>query len=214
MAEPIRIFIVDDHQMFIDGIKALLRNVAHLQFVGEANDGKSALEFLAQQPVDLLITDVQMGEMDGVELTRRVKAMNPDIKVLVITMHNDQQIIGEMLLAEAEGYVLKNTGKQELTRAIQSLAEGGTHYSREVLGSMMQKVKKEHSAREVLKGLTDREMDVLKLICQEFSTQDIADALFISPRTVDTHRKNIMLKTESRTIVGLIKYAFRNGILG
>lgn len=213
MDQRIEILIADDHQMFIDGIKSLLRKELHLDFVGEVHNGSEALVFLENRKVDLLITDISMPVMDGVTLTKEVKKWYPDVKVLVLSMHDDREIISEILLAEAEGYILKNTGKAELTKAIDYICEGSTHYSREVLQVMMQKVKRQQQTDEETKSLTERELEIVRLIVQEYSTAEIADQLFISPRTVDTHRKNIMAKTNSKTIVGLIKFAFRNGII-
>lgn len=212
MSKEINILIADDHQMFIDGIKSLLRKELHTHIIGEVANGIEALNFLQNQSVHLLITDINMPEMDGLELTKKVKQLYPNIKVLVVSMHDDKQIISEILLAEAEGYILKNTGKAELIKAINYLMEGSTHYSKEVLTIMMQQIKKQEQNKQETKSLTERELEILKLIVQEYSTAEIAEQLFISPRTVDTHRKHIMQKTQSKTIIGLIKFAFRNGI--
>lgn len=213
MSKEINILIADDHQMFIDGIKSLLRKEAHINFVGEVSNGVEALNFLENNKVDLLITDIDMPEMNGIVLTKKVKQIYPETKVLVLSMHDDKQIISEILLAEAEGYILKNTGKGELTKAIEYIIEGSTHYSKEVMTIMMQQLKTQEKSNSELKGLTERELEILKLIVQEYSTAAIAEQLFISPRTVDTHRKHIMQKTQSKTIIGLIKFAFRNGIV-
>lgn len=213
MSNKIKILIADDHQMFIDGVKSLLRKEESIEFIGEVHNGIEALNFLENQKPDLLITDISMPEMDGVQLTKEVKKLYPEVKILVLSMHDDKDIISEILLAEAEGYILKNTGKIELTKAIEYITEGSTHYSKEVLHIMMQKVKKQHQSSEEIKVLTERELEIVKLIVQEYSTSDIAEQLFISPRTVDTHRKNIMSKTNSKTIIGLIKYAFKHGLI-
>lgn len=213
MDKIIKILIADDHQMFIDGVKSLLRKEENIEFIGEVHNGVEALSFLENKKPDLLITDISMPEMDGVQLTKKVKRLYPEVKILVLSMHDDKDIISEILLAEAEGYILKNTGKIELTKAIEYITEGSTHYSKEVLSIMMQKVKKQHQSSEEIKVLTERELEIVKLIVQEYSTSDIAEQLFISPRTVDTHRKNIMSKTNSKTIIGLIKYAFKHGLI-
>lgn len=210
--KELRILIVDDHQMFMDGVKALLRNEKHLKFVAEALNGEAALEILAQQEIDLLITDISMPGMSGTELTRQVKQVYPDIKVLVITMYNDRAIVSEILMAEAEGYILKNTGKEELMAAIDRIADNGTYYSREILEIMLQTSIQQQKEPEQ-KALTPREIEIVQLVSQEFSTAAIAEKLFISPRTVDTHRKHILEKTGSRTIVGLMKYAFQHQLL-
>ncbi len=209
--DKVNILIADDHQMFIDGVKALLRTEKNLDFIGEVHDGVEAMEFLEQNKnIDLLITDISMPNMDGVELTKQVKLKYPEIKVLVITMHDDRQIVSEILLAEAEGYILKNTGKTELKQAIEYLMEGSTHYSNQILKLMMQRIKQHQANLNTTKPLSEREVEVIDLIVKELTTNEIADKLFISPRTVETHRKNIMIKTQSKTLVGLIKFAFRN----
>ncbi len=209
----IKVIIADDHQMFIDGIKSLLRNEKHVQILCEVNSGKAALEAIQSETFDLLITDVSMGEMSGVELTKLVKRNFPELKVLVLSMHNEKQIISEILLAEAEGYVLKNTGKEELLLAINTIIAGDTFYSKEVLKMMLQSVTQNTKKEEATKDLTERELEIILLIVQEYSTPEIAELLFISPRTVETHRKNIMQKLNTKTIVGLMKFAFRNNLI-
>lgn len=211
--DNIRIAIADDHQMFIDGVKALLRKATNLEFVCEANSGEEALAYLEKQPVDVLISDISMPGISGVELVKEVKQRWPEVKVLVISMHSDKDIIAEIMLAEAEGYILKNASRQELTAAIQEVAAGGMHYSKEVLNVMLQRIQKTTRQESEVRELSPRELEVLKLIMQEYSTKEIAEALFISPRTVDTHRKHIMEKTQSRTLIGLIKFAFRNELV-
>lgn len=213
MDKPVKIVIADDHQMLIDGVKSLLRKEKDLVFIHEANNGPDAFSFISKNEVDLLITDISMPGMSGTELTKKVKQQFPNIKVLVLTMFNDPAIINEILQAEAEGYILKNTGKQELLTAITKIMGDGTHYSSEVLNQMRM-----HNRRNSIPGnnkeeLTQREIEILKLVCEEYTTADIAEKLFISPHTVDTHRKNILKKSGHKTIVGLIKFAFENNIL-
>lgn len=212
----VRILIVDDHAMFIDGIRSLLRKEENIQVIAEANSGDEALSFLEKHPIDLLITDISMPGMSGTELAKEVKERYPDMKVLVLTMYNDREIINEILLTEAEGYILKNTGKQELIKAISRISDGGTYYSNEVMDIVMENIKESNSKQvqdEKVKELTQRELEILKLICEEYSTAEIASELFISPRTVETHRKHILQKTQVKTIVGLIKFAIFNKLV-
>ncbi len=214
MESELKIVIADDHQMFIDGIKSLLKNETKLNFVYEANNGEDALSYINKNKIDLLITDISMPGMNGADLTKKIKHEFPQIKVLVLTMFNDPAIINEILQSEAEGYILKNTGKQELLNAINRIMDDGTYYSNEVMSIMLKHNRKKANPTETKEELTQRELEILKLVCEELTTADIAEKLFISPRTVDTHRKNILEKTQSKTIVGLIKYAFENNILG
>lgn len=208
----IKLMIVDDHRMFMDGIKSLLRREKQFEFIAEATSGEEALDLLKNYTPDILITDINMPGMSGKELIENVKVLNPEIKILVLSMHNEAEVISEIMMLEAEGYILKNTGKQELTSALHKIADGGTFYSDEVLLSLMRKVKKEARQDKEVVQLSEREIEIVKLIVQELSNEEIAEKLFISKRTVETHRKNINQKTNVKTVVGLIKFAIRNGI--
>lgn len=207
------LLIVDDHQMFIDGIKSILRNQIIFNVAAEALNGQQALEILEKEKIDIVITDISMPVMTGIELTKIIKTKFPEIKVIVVSMHNDRTVVSEIMMAEAEGYILKNTGKKELFEALTRVTNNGTYYSNEVLTVMMERVKTEKKSNEEIKLITDREIEILKLIVEEYSSEQIAEKLFISKRTVDTHRTNILAKTNSKTIVGLIKYAVRNHIV-
>ncbi len=210
----VNILIVDDHQMFIDGIRSLLRKFRRFNIVADANSGNAALEIIqARQDIDLVMTDISMPEMNGVELVKSIKSDFPAIKVLVLSMYHEKDAVDEIIMAEAEGYVLKNTGKQELANALDKIVDGGTHYSSQVINTMFSKVKEERAIRASLQNLSEREIEVLKLITEELSSQEIGDKLFISKRTVDSHRKNLLQKTNTKTVVGLIKFAYQNRVV-
>lgn len=213
--KPLELMIVDDHQMFIDGIKLLLHNYSGVHIAAEAFNGKQAIEMLAKQKIDFVITDIAMPEMNGIELTQKIKQTFPDIKVLVLTMYNDREIVNEIIRAEAEGYILKNTGKNELINAINKIADNGTYFCSEIRNIILQnnKNEKQKSFAASDEELTQREVEILRLICQEYSSAEIAKKLFISIHTVDTHRKHIIQKTKTKTIVGLIKYAIINNVV-
>ncbi len=213
MQEEIKILIADDHPMFIEGIKALLKKEKKYVFVGEAHNGLQAIELIKKKPVDILITDISMPELSGTELTKWVKAEYPGIKVLVLTMYKDRAVVKEILKTQAEGYILKNTDKTELINAIDKIIDNGTYYSLEVLNSLLFDAKTKKNIVSSISVLTPREIEIVRLISEEYTTADIAGKLFISPRTVDTHRKNILEKTDSKTIVGLMKFAFENNLL-
>ncbi len=207
------ILIADDHQLFLDGLKLILKNQPAFQIVAEALNGQQVLDILEKEHIDLAVLDLNMPGMKGIDLVKTVKEKFPDTKVLVITMHHEQEIISEILLAEAEGYILKNSGKKELTEAISDILGGKTHYEKEVLDLMLQKVKTDKKTGELKKNLTERELEILSLIVQEFTSKEIAEKLFISKQTVDTHRLNIMQKTGAKTLVGLIKLALHSGAI-
>lgn len=209
---PLQTLLVDDHKMVIDGLRLILSKRQDIKIAAEVYDGTEAVDYLKTNPIDLVITDINMPNMSGTELTKHIKSNYPDTKILVLTVDNDSEVIHEILLAEAEGYILKNAGKQELLTAIDRLKEGGTYYSNEVLSAVTERYIKKEKAEDLTKDLTTREKEIIQLICQELTTAEIAGRLFISPLTVETHRKNILKKTKVKTIVGLIKFAIENGI--
>lgn len=213
MSEKIKVLVADDHQLFVDGVKLILKKHPEVQVVAEAGDGVSLLAQLKETAVDLVITDLSMPGMKGIELVKSIKLNHPQIKLLVVTMHNEQEIISEILQAEAEGYVLKNSGKTEMLEAVDDLMNGKTHYDKEVLHLLVQKIKSEKQPILKVKPLSERELQILALIVEEHTSKEIAEQLGISKQTVDTHRLHIMEKTGAQTLVGLIKYALSSGVI-
>lgn len=208
----IRIIIVDDHQIVLDGLVALLKDIQDIKIVHTTTLPSEVLTTMRQQPADVLLTDVMMPEMNGQELARRVHQQFPGVKILALSMSGVGDIVDEMINnAEINGYVLKNIGKTELEAAIRKIAAGGIYFSEEILKALEKtsNTKKENEAAQ----LTNRELEIIKLIEQEFSNKDIADQLFISERTVETHRKNIFRKTKTNSVLGLIKYAYEHKLI-
>lgn len=204
-----RIFIVDDHQMVIDGLNLMLEGKMDFKVVGESTQPLMVLKLLENTPIDILMTDVSMPNMTGVELTRAVKNKFPDIKILALSMFGESQIIAEMIDAGISGYILKNAGKKELIEALTKIAEGQNYFSQEITLQLMKSFKRN---QEEIK-LTDREIEIIRMIEKEMTTRAIADILFISERTVETHRKNILHKTNTQSVVGLLKYAYERKII-
>ncbi|MBN9292726.1 MAG: response regulator transcription factor [Flavobacteriia bacterium] len=211
--EKIKLMIVDDHQMIIDGIKSLLRKEKQFEFIAEATSGEQGVEMLKVTVPDIVIADISMPGMDGKELIKYIKEQFPEIRILVLSMHNDAEIIGDVMLLEAEGYILKNTGREELVKALQKIADGGTFYSEEVFQTLIKKQKEFIRENRAQLVLSDREIEIIRLITLEYSNEEIAEQLFISKRTVETHRKNINFKTNVKTVIGLVKYAIRNELV-
>jgi two-component system nitrate/nitrite response regulator NarL len=207
--KPTRIFIVDDHQMVIDGINLMIEGNPGFIIIGESTKPLAVLELLEHHATDILITDVGMPEMSGVELSRAVKNKFPDIKILALSMFGDSQVIAEMIDAGISGYILKNSGKKELIEALTKIAEGQNYFGQDITLQLMKSFKRN---QEEVK-LTDREIEIIRMIEKDMTTRDIADKLFISERTVETHRKNILHKTNTQTVVGLLKYAYERKII-
>jgi two-component system nitrate/nitrite response regulator NarL len=209
MKAPIRLFIADDHQMFIDGIIALLEDDDTIRISGSATNGNELLEKLAFDLPDIILMDIGMPGLDGIETTIRVTQRFPGVKVIALSMYDDHHKIVKMLKAGAKGYVLKNTSKKELLDAIGSVAEGGVYYSGQVMTNTMQSIGTENT---LLGKLTEREIEIIKLIVKSLTNKEIAEELSISEFTVNTHRKNAMRKLSIRNTAALVKFAIENGL--
>ena len=211
-----RILIADDHQMFIDGIKSLLSSNKQFSVIAEAHNGQEVLNILSKEKVDIVLLDMNMPVLDGMQALKMIKEKFPLVKVIMLTMFSTRDYIEKLLKAGANGYILKNTGKEELTLGIETVMQGGSFFSKEVTERIMEGLqgKKYNHQNNGLIELTDREKEVLTLIVKEMTTQEIADKLFISTNTVETHRKNLISKLNVRNIAGLVKYAIQNGLAG
>ena len=210
--EKITLAIVDDHQIVIDGLKSLLKG--HPDFVVEIETTQpEALEqLLKKNIIDVLITDIMMPGMNGAELAKIVKTNFPSVKILALSMSGQGTLINQMIEdSDIAGYVLKNIGKKELITALEKIAAGGIYFSQEVLDEMMKAEETRKINDEV--HLTIREIEIIRLIEKEMSNRQIADELFISERTVETHRKNIFRKTKTSSLIGLIKYAYSQQLI-
>jgi DNA-binding NarL/FixJ family response regulator len=205
----IKVFLLDDHQMLIDGIKSLLKDEKDFSIIGEATRCKEAFDKIESLDPDIIISDINMPEMNGIEFTKKIKELRPSVKVLALSMFNDRSMIIEMQKAGVSGYILKNTGKQELIDALTKISEGGLFFSEEVNSVMTAEAGR--ASNEI--NITPREKEIIKLIAKEYSNSQIAEKLFISELTVETHRKNIFRKTNTKSVIGLLKFATENRII-
>ena len=210
MASEINLLIADDHQMFIDGIKALLNDIPYIRISGEANTGETVMELLRTNPTDMILMDIGMPGLNGIETTALVTQKYPHIKVIALTMYDDRNRIIKMLKAGAQGYILKNTSKTELLQAIETLAKGGTYYSPQVQASI---VNEEPDQKfDPIANLTKREIEVIKLVMKSMTNKEIANLLFVSELTINTHRKNAMQKLKVKNTAGLVKFAMDHNL--
>ena len=205
-----KILLVDDHAIVTDGLQAILQRVEGFEVVKKLTSGDFALAYLKQFPVDIMITDYSMPDMDGVTLVKKAKLINSALKIIVLSMHDEVIMVKEMLSVGVDGYVLKKYAQQELVSAIENVNFGRQFFSSEVnkalLSSLISQENSEHN-------ITERELEVLKLLAKELTSKQIADKLFISERTVETHRKNLMRKTNSTNAIGLVRYAYEKKII-
>ncbi len=217
--DRIKLLICDDHQIIIDGMNMLIKDADDIDVVDEANNGRQVMDVVARRKIDLILMDINMPEMNGIETTQAVKEKYPSIQIIGLTMMNDGPIINKMLDAGASGYILKTCGKDELLTAIRKVAAGGKYLSSEVSETMlnqytdMRNKAKNRATSNMKDQLTNREIEIVRLIADGLSNAEIAEKLIRSPRTIDTHRTNIMKKVGVHNIAGLIKYAMNNGLL-
>lgn len=214
--DKIKILLADDHQMFLDGLSALLSRINSVEIVAAVNNGAQLLETMKTTKGDLVIVDLHMPVLDGLETTKMIRKHYPAVKVLGLTMDNEVESIRHMLEAGASGYILKNTGKAELEIAILQVMKGEIYLSQSLSNQLAQSLllKKKTSPEEnELDLLTDREIEILKMVALENSNMEIAEKLYISPKTVETHRKNLMKKIGARNSLGIYKFALKHRLL-
>ena len=204
--------LVDDHKMFRSGLRFLLNDIPEIKVVGEASNGLEFLDMAANKIVDIVLMDINMPNMNGLETTRKALKLYPKLKVIVLSMHDEEEYYEQMVDAGVKGFLLKNSGVEELTAALLAVINGGTYFSQELLVGILDKKKQKQFQTEVVK-LTQRELEVLELICKGFCNNDIAEKLFISNRTVERHRSNLLSKTGCPNATSLVMYAVKNKII-
>jgi two-component system, NarL family, nitrate/nitrite response regulator NarL len=213
MKQPIRIFVTDDHRVFIDGVQSILSQIPEFSVVGTSQNGVDTIAALQEQPCDVLLLDVEMPMMNGLEVARMIRTLKIDVKILCLTMHDEREFIVGVMRSGVQGYLLKNSGKQELLEAIQVVASGQHYFSREIASTMMRDFMEQPAvdhngvAETNEKRLTQREEEIVRLVVQGTSNGEIADKLYVSIRTVETHRRNIMRKLDLKNAIQLVNYA-------
>jgi len=208
----IKLGIVDDHQIVIDGLKSLLHGHDQFEVVIECTQPLQMIELIGKKTINILLTDVMMPGMNGAELAKAVHQQFPGIKILALSMSGQGDLVNQMINdADISGYVLKNIGKTELIKALEKISGGGIYFSEEVLEEMTRASDRKKENEEV--NLTAREIEIIRLIEKELSNKQIAEQLFLSERTVETHRKNIFRKTNTASVIGLVKYAYEHKLI-
>lgn len=210
----VQILLVDDHEIVLDGIRALLEDEIGFEVAAEAQNGAEAIEQFKKHPIDLIIMDISMPKMNGIEATQKIMELDADIKILALTMMDEEEHIRNMIQAGASGYIFKSSNKEELIEAITTILDGRHYFSEEATQRvMMDLVKKGEPESHDPTDVTERELEVLELIVREFTNQEIADKLHISIRTVDAHRRNLLQKTGAKNTAGLVTYAIRHNLV-
>jgi len=210
----IRIALVDDQKLFRGGLKMILSDRSDFEVVFEADNGKKFFERLAFEPVDIVILDVEMPVMDGIETLKIIQERHSDLKVIMLTMHDSDRLINHLMQLGANGFLLKDENPEVVLTAVARVSQEGIFFRDYVSKALLKGGRKKEKPNGYFgPSISDRELEVLSLICQEHTSKEIADKLFISTRTVEGHRRNLQDKTGSRNLVGLVLYAVKNGIV-
>jgi DNA-binding NarL/FixJ family response regulator len=217
MNEKCRVIIVEDHTIIREGLRSLLSSVRDFEIVGEAEDGREALEKIDQLKPDLVLTDLSMPRMDGMDMIETIKRRSPETKIIALTVHRGEEYVLATLKAGADGYVLKEANYAELSMAIRNVMKGKHYLSPEISGKLIEGYldgRKSLKIESVWEALTKREREILKLIAEGHKNKEIADQLYISVNTVEKHRSNIMDKLNIHSTAALIAFAMEKGLVG
>lgn len=214
----IRVLIADDHTMFVDGIESILKTESDISVVGKCFDGLSVFKLVDQSEIDVLLLDINLPGMNGIDVCKKLSSSHPQVRVLALSMHNDESFVSEILKNGAMGYILKNTGKTELVDAIKKVSQGKSYFSKDVTETIMKSLVSERTkSRKSPSGtpiISRREREVLSLIIKEYTTQEIAEELHISLKTVESHRRSLLTKLNVRNTAGLVRVAVENDLVG
>jgi DNA-binding NarL/FixJ family response regulator len=211
--EKLNILIVDDHKLFREGLKLLLTNLEEIGEVWEASDGEIFLNMIKTYNPDLVLMDIEMPKVNGIDATTRALEQHPDMKIMALSMYGDEEYFQKMIDAGVCGFLLKNSEFSEVKRAILTAAQGNNYFTEEILYRLVSRFRSKPAQAEPAVVLSDREIEVLQLICKGMSNQEIADKLFISKRTVDHHRASLLTKTETRNTASLVIYAIKHKMI-
>ena len=210
--EQYSVILVDDHKLFREGLKLLLENLDYINNVDEAGNGKEFLKLVEKYHPDIVFMDIEMPEMDGIIATQQALKLFPDLNIIALLMYGDENYYSQMINAGAKGFILKNSGIQDVEAAIQTVISGNNYFSQQILNRLINGIggkSKTNQSNE----LSEREEEVLYHICKGLSNQEIANILYLSKRTVDKHRENILSKTNAKNTAGLVMFAVKNGII-
>lgn len=208
-----KIFLVDDHRLFRKGLKMLIETIPGYEVCAEASDGKEFLEKIRESRPDVVLLDIDLPGINGIDAARIALKEFPELKIITLTMFGEEEYFDQMVQAGAKGFLLKNSDLQELKSAIDTTTNGGTYYSQELMQMMLQRIRQQKVIKAVDTVFSEREQEILHLICQGCSNQVIGEKLFISKRTVEKHRASLLLKTNSRNTAELVIFAIKNQIV-
>ncbi|MEJ1239223.1 response regulator transcription factor [Chryseolinea sp. T2] len=210
-----KLVLVDDHKMFREGLRFALGQIEGMEVVGEADNGKAFIKLLEQSSPDVVLMDISMPQMDGAEAAEQALRINPDLKIIALSMFGDSEYYQKMVSKGVKGFLIKETGIDELSKAIVAVHQGGTYFSQQLLQNIIINITNPvvRSSKTRIVDLTRREEEVLELICKGYSNKEIADSLFISQKTVEGHKSNMMDKTNTKSAINLMLFALKHELV-
>lgn len=211
--EKINIFLVDDHKLFREGLKLLLSNLDIIGNVYEASSGKEFLDKLEDTDCDIVLMDIEMPEINGIETTKLAIEAKPDLKVIALSMYGEEMYYYKMLDAGAKGFLLKDSGVEAVQEAVETVYGGSSFFSEDLLFNILQTIRAKKKDEKIVWDLSEREQEILYYVCKGLSNQEIADTLCISKRTVDKHRGNLLSKTQCKNTASLVMFAIKNKLI-
>jgi two-component system, NarL family, nitrate/nitrite response regulator NarL len=210
----IKLLIADDHKLVIDGYVSILRDVDNIQVIGTASNGKEVLTLMETEQPDVILLDINMPVMDGIDTTRNVKMRRPNTKILILTMYNDSGLVKRLVALGVDGYILKNCTKKTLIDAIECVIDGKPYYDEDVTETILSRFQQQSQTSAGMVSLSQRELQIIRLIALGHTTTEIAKALDLSPHTIKTHRRNINQKLDIHSPAGLVQFAYANQLVG
>ena len=204
-----QILLIDDHKILLEGTQRLLSGLEGYEVTATASSGKQAIELLKSQDFDIMVTDYQLPDYSGLDIIKVAHAVNADMKIIVLSMHDDPSVVKELLKANIDSFILKNDAPSSLMQALDKVTAGKKFFSDDISEILVRQINEPSEKNE----LSPREMEILKLVVRDFSTKQIAEVLFISEKTVETHRKNILRKTDCSSLVSLVNYAHAHSLV-
>lgn len=212
MDNDVRILVADDHTLFRKGMVMMLKTFPGVKEVWDVGDGQKAVDFLKENPVDIILLDIDMPVMDGKDAARKILNRFPDVRIIMVSMHDSLATISELIEIGVHSYLLKSANPEEVQTAIQFIKNNDFYYN-QIVAKALRNVTGTNTFSEEKSGVTKREAEILRLICEELTMKEIGEKLYISEKTIHTHRKNLMKKTQAKNAVGLVKYAIQNNIV-
>jgi len=208
---PINLAIADDHEIFRDGLSMFISKIPEFKLVAEARNGIELLTLIKRTDIDVILMDVRMPELNGIEATKIIRKEHPAIKIIALTMFDDEQSILNMYHAGVSGYLLKNTNRTQFETAVKTVSQGGTYFSNEATIQLIRKAAK--GSESDLQQFNDREIEIINLLCKQYSSKEIADKINLSIRTVEGYRMKIMKKIDAKNHAGIVLFALKHGLI-